>query len=183
MAQFLHPASNGRQDNYGGSIENRSRFVLEVVKSVVEAIGKERVGIRLSPHGVNGGMPGGFDQVNESFTYLAEQLNALNIVYLHLVDHSGMGAPKVPAETIAAIRQAFKNTIILCGDYDRVRAEADLTSALADLIAFGRPFIANPDLVQRLEENAPLTPMDGTKLYTPGPDGYIDYPALAEAVA
>ncbi len=181
LEQFLHPASNERTDHYGGSIENRSRFVLEVTAAVIEAIGKDRVGIRLSPHGVNGGMPGGFDQVDESFTYLAGQLNDLGIAYLHLVDHSGMGAPAVPAELVAKLRKAFTHTLILCGNYDRERAEADLNSGLADLIAFGRPFLSNPDLVERMEAGAPLATPDMTKLYTPGPDGYIDYPALAEA--
>ncbi len=181
LEQFLHPAANERQDQYGGSIENRSRFVLEVTAAAIAAIGKERVGIRLSPHGLGGGMPGAFEQVDESFTYLAEQLNALDIAYLHVVDHSGMGGAKVPETLMHQMRAAFKNTLILCGDYNVARAEADLASGLADLIAFGRPFIANPDLVERLENDAPLAEFDGTKLYTPGPAGYIDYPALAEA--
>ncbi len=180
LEQFLHPAANARTDKYGGNIENRSRFVLEVVESVAQAIGKDRVGIRLSPHGINGDLPA-FDQVEESFTYLAEQLNDLGIVYLHLLDHSGMGAPKVPISTFQKMRAAFKNAIILCGSYDRDRAETALASGLADLIAFGRPFIANPDLVERLESGAPLAEFDGTKLYTSGADGYIDYPVLEEA--
>lgn len=182
LEQFLHPAANARTDKYGGNIENRSRFVLEVATSVAQAIGKDRTAIRLSPHGVNGGLHGTFDQLEESFTYLAEQLNELGILYVHLVDHSGMGAPKVPASTFQKIRGAFKNTIILCGDYDVTRAEAALASGLADLIAFGRPFIANPDLVKRLENGEPLAQFDSTKLYTPGPDGYIDYPVLVESL-
>ena len=183
LEQFLHPAANERTDHYGGSIENRSRFVLEVTAAVAAAIGKDRVGIRLSPHGVGGGMPGAFEEVNESFTYLAEQLGQLDIVYLHLVDHSALGAPPVPVTLIDGMRTAFKNTVILCGGYNLERAEADLNNDRADLIAFGRPFIANPDLVERLENGEPLADMDPTKLYTPGPDGYIDYPAFAETAS
>lgn len=183
LEQFLHPAANQRTDHYGGSQENRSRFVLEVTAAVAGAIGKNRVGIRLSPFGAGGGMPGGFEQAEESFIYLAEQLNTLDILYLHLVDHSSMGAPPVPTSMFAQMRAAFKNTVILCGNYDRDRAEAALASGHADLIAFGRPFLANPDLVERLEEGTPLAQPDPNKFYTPGPEGYIDYPALAEATA
>ena len=181
LEQFLHPSANERQDQYGGSMENRRRFVLEVTAAVAAAIGKERVGIRLSPYGVGGGMPGAFEQVDESFTDLAAQLNALDVAYLHVADHSAMGAPKVPETLLHQMRAAFKNTLILCGNYDATRAEADLASGLADLIAFGRPFIANPDLVERFESGAPLAQPDATKFYTPGAEGYIDYPTLAEA--
>ena len=181
LEQFLHPAANERTDQYGGSMENRSRFVLEVTAAVADAIGKDRVGMRLSPYGAGGGMPGGFEQAEESFTYLAAQLSALDILYLHLVDHSSMGAPAVPANVFAQMRKAFKNTLIRCGNYDLARAEAELAEGRADLIAFGRPFLANPDLVERLESGAPLAQADATKFYTPGPDGYIDYPALVKA--
>ena len=181
LEQFLHPAANERTDEYGGSMENRSRFVLEVTAAVAQAIGKDRLGIRLSPFGAGGGMPGGFEQAEESYTYLAEQLNALDILYLHLVDHSAMGAPPVPAGIFTQIRSAFQNMVILCGNYDRARAEAALSNGEADLIAFGRPFLANPDLVERLADDAPLAQPDFNKFYTPGPEGYIDYPALVEA--
>jgi N-ethylmaleimide reductase len=106
-------------------------------------------------------------------------LSNLGIAYLHLVDHSSMGAPAVPESTKAAIRKAFRGALILCGGYDRARAEADLEAGRADLIAFGRPFIANPDLVERLRTHMALAAPDPTTFYTPGEAGYTDYPALA----
>jgi len=176
LEQFLSPVSNTRTDKYGGSIENRCRFVLEVAAAVVEAIGKEKTGIRLSPYGVASDMPH-YPEIDETYTYLAEELNKLGLVYLHLVDHSAMGAPEVPSEIKGIIRTRFKNALILSGGYDKERAEADIESGRADLIAFGRPFINNPDLAARLKNNWPLSQtliMD--LFYTPGEKGYTDYP-------
>lgn len=176
LEQFLNPGSNLRTDGYGGSIEKRSRFVLEVAKATLSAIGKERVGIRLSPHGVfNDIAP--FAETEEAYAYLAAELNALGLVYLHLVDHSPMGAPAVAPATVEKIRAAFRQTLILSGGYDRARAEADLASGRGDLIAFGRPFIANPDLPARLLAGTPLAAPDMATFYTPGETGYTDYPA------
>ena len=176
LEQFISPVSNIRTDKYGGSIENRCRFVLDVVSSVAEAIGKEKTGIRLSPYGVASDMPF-YPEIDETYTYLAEELNKLGIAYLHIVDHSAMGAPEVPEEIKRIIRTRFKNLIILSGGYDLERAEVDLESGLGDLIAFGRPFINNPDLVVRLENKLPLsTDLKMDLLYTPGENGYTDYP-------
>ncbi len=176
LEQFLSPVSNIRTDKYGGSIENRCRFVLDVVAGVVETIGKEKTAIRLSPYGVAGDMPH-YPEIDETYTYLAEELNKLGIVYLHLVDHSAMGSPEVPAEIKAIIRTRFKNTLILSGGYDKERAEADIESGKADLIAFGRPFINNPDLVERLKNDWPLSQTLKMDLfYTPDEKGYTDYP-------
>ncbi|TGE16097.1 alkene reductase [Hymenobacter elongatus] len=179
LEQFLNPAANQRTDEYGGSIENRSRFVLEVAEAVIGAIGAERVGIRLSPHSVAGDLKP-FDELDAQYLYLAEQLQALNLVYLHLVDHSSMGAPKVPAELVAGIRERFTNTLILSGGYDKQRAEQDLQSGKGDLITFGRPFISNPDLVERMQQDAELVQPNPDLFYTPGPEGYTDYPVLAK---
>jgi N-ethylmaleimide reductase len=176
LEQFLSPISNIRTDKYGGSIENRCRFVLEVVTAVAEIIGKEKTGVRLSPYGVASDMPH-YPEIDKTYTYLAEELNKLGIVYLHLVDHSSMGAPEVPAEIKGIIRTRFKNTLILSGGYDKERAEADIESGKADLIAFGRPFINNPDFVERLKNDWPLSKeLKMDLFYTPGEKGYTDYP-------
>ena len=180
LEQFISPVSNIRTDKYGGSIENRCKFVLEVVTAVAETIGKERTGIRLSPYGVASDMPH-YPEIDETYTYLAEELNKLGIVYLHLVDHAAMGAPEVPQEIKNIIRTRFKNTLILSGGYDLERAEADIESGLGDLVAFGRPFINNPDLVTRLEKNFPLsTELKMDLFYTPGDEGYTDYPVYTK---
>lgn len=176
LEQFLSPISNIRTDKYGGSIENRCRFVLEVVNGVAATIGKEKTAVRLSPYGVANDMPP-YAEINETYTYLSQELNKLGIAYLHLVDHSAIGAPEVPAEIKAIIRTRFKNSLILSGGYDKERAEADIISGKADLIAFGRPFINNPDLVERMKNNLPLSQTLKTDLfYTSDEKGYTDYP-------
>jgi N-ethylmaleimide reductase len=176
LEQFLSPISNIRTDKYGGSIENRCRFVLEVVKAVAETIGKEKTGIRLSPYGVANDMSL-YPEIDKTYTYLAEELNKLGIVYLHLVDHSAIGAPEVPAEIKGIIRTRFKNALILSGGYSKERAEADIESGKADLIAFGRPFINNPDFVERLKNDWPLSQeLKMDLFYTSGEKGYTDYP-------
>lgn len=176
LEQFLSPVSNIRNDSYGQSIENRCRFVLEVVTAVAEAIGKEKTAIRLSPFGVASDMPH-YPEIDATYTYLAEQLNNIGIAYIHLVDHSAMGAPEVPVELKKRIRSIFKNTIILSGGYDLERAEADVMSGLGDLVAFGRPFINNPDLVNRFKNNLPLSQDLKMELfYSADEIGYTDYP-------
>jgi N-ethylmaleimide reductase len=180
LEQFLSPNSNIRTDKYGGSIENRCRFVLEVVKEVSEVIGKKKTGVRLSPYGVASDMPL-YPQIDETYTYLAEELNKLGIVYLHIVDHSAMGAPEVPSEIKIIIRNRFKNTIIHCGSYNRESAEAEIENSQADLIAFGRPFINNPDLVKRMKNHWPLShELNMEQFYTADEKGYTDYPVYNE---
>ncbi len=176
LEQFLSPVSNIRNDNYAGSIENRCRFVLEVIEGAIEAIGKERVGLRLSPYGVASDMPH-YPEIDSTYNYLVEQLNRMEILYIHVVDHSDMGAPQVPVEIKKAIRERFQGTIILSGGYTKERAENELQGGLADLIAFGRPFISNPDLVERFANIWPLSKeLDMSTFYTPGEKGYTDYP-------
>ena len=176
LEQFLSPVSNIRKDNYGGTFENRCRFVLEVVSAVAVAIGKDKTGIRLSPYGVASDMPH-YPEIGTTYNYLSEELSNLDIAYIHLVDHSAMGAPEVPAKLKKQLRIIFKNTIILSGGYDKERAENDLSSGLGDLIAFGRPFINNPDLVDRYINNWPLsTDLKMDLFYTADEKGYTDYP-------
>jgi N-ethylmaleimide reductase len=176
LEQFLSPVSNIRTDIYAGSIENRCRFVLEVVAGVAEAIGKGRTGIRLSPFGVAGNMPH-YTEIDATYKYLAEHLNDIGIAYIHLVDHFSMGAPEVPMDLKKRIRNIFKNSIVLSGGYNLDKAEADLKSGLGDLVAFGRPFINNPDLVERFRNGLPLSKdLYNELFYTPGEKGYTDYP-------
>ena len=176
LEQFLSPVSNIREDYYGGSIENRCRFVLEVVEAVADAIGKEITGIRLSPYGVASDMPH-YPEIDSTYKYLAEQLYDLGIAYIHLVDHSAMGAPLVPMALKKMVRTIFKKTLILSGGYDKERAETDIESGLGDLVAFGRPFINNPDLVERLKNNWPLSEdLKMDLFYSADEKGYTDYP-------
>ena len=177
LEQFIRPNSNVRTDEYGGSIENRARFVLEVVDAAIAAIGKDKVGIRLSPFGVFNDMPD-YPAMASDYTYLAQQLNARGLVYVHLVDHSPMGAPEVPQSIKATIRREFKGCLILSGGYDAERAESDLATQKCDLIAVGRPFLANPDLVARWKTHAAVNAPDFSTFYTPGVKGYTDYPTL-----
>jgi len=176
LEQFMSPVSNIRKDKYGGSIENRCQFVIEVVNSVAKAIGKYKTGIRISPYGVASDMPI-YPEIDPTYKYLCEKLNALDIAYIHQVDHSSMGGPIVPIEIKKMIRNIFKNTVILSGGYSIERAEADLERGLGDLIAFGRPFINNPDLVDRLINDLPLSENLRMDLfYTDSKEGYTDYP-------
>lgn len=176
LEQFLSPISNIRTDSYGGSIENRCRFVIEVVKEVAESIGKEITGIRLSPFGVASDMPH-YPEIQATYDYLSQELNKLDIAYIHLVDHSALGAPAVPVEIKKTIRNNFRNKIILAGGYDKSKAIADLESELGDLISFGRPFINNPDFVERIKNNWPLAKeLHMDLFYSADEKGYTDYP-------
>jgi N-ethylmaleimide reductase len=177
LEQFIRPNSNQRTDNYGGSIENRARFMLEAAEATIAAIGQDKVGIRLSPFGVFNDMPL-YPEMEADYSYLAQKLNAAGLAYIHLVDHSSQGAPIVPDSMKATFRATFKRTLILSGGYDATRAENDLSAGKADLIAFGKPFLANPDLITRWKEDTALNAPDMSTFYTPGPKGYTDYPAL-----
>lgn len=177
LEQFIRPTSNQRTDAYGGSLENRARFVLEVVDAVVKAVGKDKVGIRLSPFGVFNDMPV-YPELADEYAYLAEQLNARGLVYIHLVDHSPMGAPAVPASIKAMFRKTFKGALILSGGYDAVRADKDIADGRCDLVAFGRPFLANPDFIARSKAGAAMNAPDMDSFYTADAKGYTDYPLL-----
>jgi len=172
--QFLNTASNQRNDRWGGNIENRIRFAVEVAKASVAAIGAERVGMRISPHGVfNAQLPDA--EMDAMYLRLIDELNVLGLLYIHVVDHSAMGAPEVSPELKARIRATFKGKYILSGGYDVARADADLDAQRGDLVAFGRPFISNPDLVAKLKSDQELVAPDFSTFYTPGEKGYTDY--------
>jgi N-ethylmaleimide reductase len=174
--QFIRDGANQRTDAYGGSIENRCRFALEVVDACVAEIGAGRVGIRLSPL-----TP--FNDLADSnpqavFGYLVEELNKRGIAFIHFIEGATGGSRDVPGFDYAWARQTFKGTYIANNGYDRQMAMDAIDSGKADAIAFGRLFIANPDLVERLKLNAALNEPNPNTFYTPGPVGYTDYPTL-----
>ena len=178
LEQFLNANVNRRTDGYGGTPEGRNRLVLEVARAAAKEIGAERVGIRLSPYGVFNAT-GGYAGVDQQYTALVQELSALGLMYVHLLDHSALGAPPVPAELKAGLRAAFKGPFILAGGFDKESAQRALAGGQADLIAMGRAFLANPDLVDRMRHGQPLNAPDPSTFYTPGEQGYTDYPALA----
>ena len=176
IEQFIRTTSNQRTDEYG----DPTKFVLEVAKAVSDAIGKEKTGIRLSPYGVFNDMPYDAAAMDPVYSKIFEGLNEIGILYVHLVDHSSGGAPEVPDAIKTTAREKFKNILILSGGYDKARAEADLEAGKGDLIAFGKPFISNPDFVERMEHNYALTPVDFQTLYTPDEKGFTDYPVYSK---
>lgn len=173
--EFLNSVVNTRRDAYGGSVENRCRFLLETVDAVAEAIGAERTGVRLSPNGRFNAMPED-PELEATFITLAEELNRRGIAYLHLNDQTTFGLPAIPADLLPKIRGAFKGPLILCGGYDAARAQAAIDAGLADLVAFGTSYLANPDLPARLEHGWSLNEPDRDSFYGGEEKGYTDYP-------
>jgi N-ethylmaleimide reductase len=174
MEQFLNPNVNKRTDGYGANIAGRNRFVIEVADACIKAIGGNKVGIRISPQGVFNST-GDFAELEPQYLTLTRDLSKMGLVYLHLVDHSAMGAPPVSADLKRKIREAFDGTYIAVGGFTAQTAEKALEAKEADLIAFGRPFISNPDLVEKLKTGAKLVDPDMSTFYTPGEKGYTDY--------
>ena len=181
--QFLRDNTNLREDEYGGSPENRIRFMKEAVQAVIAVAGAERTSIRLSP---NGETQGADDSNPEAvFVPAAKALDELGISFLELREQSPdgtFGASSVP-KLSPQIRKVFTRPLVLNQDYTLEKAQADLDSGIADAIAFGRPFIGNPDLVERLRSGAPLAQDNPRTWYSKGPEGYIDYPAYAGQAA
>jgi N-ethylmaleimide reductase len=172
--QFLNTAANKRNDQWGGSVENRIRFAVAVAKAAAAAIGAEKIGMRISPYGAFNGTAADA-KMDALYLRLVEELNPIGLAYIHVVDHSSMGAPEVSPGLKQKIRANFKGKYILSGGYDTLRANTDLDAQKGDLVAFGRPFISNPDLVSKLQSGAELTPPDMATFYTPGEKGYTDY--------
>ena len=174
LEQFLNPHVNNRGDEYGGGMENRSRFTIEVVQAVADAIGKEKTGIRFSPFSKLGDLAAyDEEETHNTYAYLAQQLDELQIAYLHIA----VNAP-IPEKTFQAIRENFYGTIILANGLTPETGEEALHTGFADLVAFGRSFLSNPDFVERIKTNAALNPVDYNTLYTPGAKGYTDYPVI-----
>lgn len=178
--QFLRDSSNLRTDSYGGSVENRLRLLVQITQAVIDTVGADRTSVRLSPNGEVWGVDD--SDPTTLFTKAAQLLDAMGIAYLELREAGvgdAFGQTDVPRQS-PMIRPHFRRPIVLNDDYDLVRAQADIASGLADAISFGRAFLANPDLVQRLKDQAPLNEARRETFYTQGEEGYIDYPTLAE---
>ncbi len=174
LEQFLSPHTNRREDEYGGSVERRARFVLETARGVASAIGPERVGIRLSPFNTFNDMFL-YDEIEAQYRHIAAELNELKIAYIHIV----LTADPRAREFSKELRRLFSGTVIKNGGFDADTAEQTLSAQEADLVSFGRPFLANPDLVERFRQKAALATPDFSLLYTPGAEGYNDYPPLS----
>lgn len=174
--QFMHPYTNRRTDAYGGSIVARSRFLLEIMEGTVAAIGKERTGIRLSPFVKLNDLPG-YAEEAETHHYIVDALQEMGVLYIHLSDQGPVGRGKIPEAYIRDLRRRYNGLVVLAGGYGAETAEAALQSGLADLIAFGKPYIANPDLTERFRLGIPLAAGDPDTYYQGGDAGYVDYPA------
>jgi N-ethylmaleimide reductase len=177
LDQFAQDGSNVRTDAYGGSVENRARLMLEVTAAVVDEIGAERTGIRISPVSPANGISTSAPQAQ--FDYIVEQLDQLGILYLHVVEGAPGGPRDIAPFDFGSLRRRFKNTYIANNGYNLELATSQLAEGKADLFAFGRPFIANPDLVERLKAAAPLAEFNPATIYGGGAEGYIDYPFMA----
>ena len=156
--------------------KNRCRFNIEVARAVATAIGKGRTAIRLSQYGVANDIPH-YPEIEATYNYLSQELNKPGITYIPVVDHPAMGAPPVAVEIRQLIRKNFKDIIILAGGYDKESAERDIASGLCNLVAFDRPFMNNPDMVESFEKDQPLSKeLHADLFYTADAKGYTDYP-------
>lgn len=182
LDQFLNTGTNKRTDGYGGTVENRARFLLEVVDAVAGVWTKDRVGVRLSPQGVFNGQHD--DDPFALFDYVSKALNDRDLAYLHIARPEAVGDGSVAHseprsdDMLALIRKNYKNPLILAGGYDLAEANDHIAHGKADLVAFGRAFIANPDLPERLRRGAPLNEPDRATFYGGGAAGYTDYPVV-----
>jgi N-ethylmaleimide reductase len=180
LDQFAKDGTNKRTDAYGGSIENRARLMLEVSKVVTAEAGSERTGIRISPvtpaNDVSDSNP------QPLFDYIVDHLNALKLVYIHVIEGATGGPRDIAPFDYGSLRKRFKGAYVANNGYDFELATKVLAADAADLIAFGKPFLANPDLVERLKRGAPLNAPDKATFYGGGAKGYTDYPALSEAL-
>lgn len=178
LDQFLRDGTNRREDRYGGSVEHRARLLLEAVRAVVGVWGANRVGVRISPENP-------FNDIRDShpqatFNHVASELSHVGIAYLHVLQGTMEPVEGMPAVDYAQLRERFHGTYMANCGFDRKRAIDSVAGGAADLIAFGRPFISNPDLPRRLERDLPLAAWDETTFYAGEDRGYIDYPALPD---
>lgn len=183
--QFLQDNSNHRADEYGGSIENRTRFLLEVVEALTSVWGVGRVGVRIGPSGTWNDMAD--SSPDALFGYVADQLNRFDLAYLHVIEPRVVGnvvlqdgQPPIGAERL---RPIFRGKLIAAGGFEPATAEAIVRSGAADAVAFGRHFVSNPDLPRRIQEHRALAPYNRETFFTFAPEGYIDYPALPSSLA
>ncbi|MBI5110808.1 MAG: alkene reductase [Rhodovulum sp.] len=177
--QFLRDTSNRRTDRYGGSRENRIRFAVEVAEAVAREIGADRTGIRLSPYITQRNMAD--EGIVDTILMAARAFDRIGLAYIHLAEADWDDAPEVPVRFRHDLRAAYSGRIVVAGKYTRARGEAILSAGLADLVAFGRPFIANPDLPRRFAEGLPLSAFEGATLFGGDAHGYTSYPAWPAA--
>ena len=177
--QFIRDGSNHRTDAYGGSVQNRLRFLLEVTEAVAQVVPVDRIGVRLSPTNPYNDMLDGDPAA--TFTQAAKALNRFGLAYLHVVDSVARDPAQAQHRVAPRMRAVFEGPLILNGGYDAVTGAAALDAGEADLIAYGRNFLANPDLVERFRRGAPLNRPDSSTFYTEGPKGYTDYASLDNA--
>lgn len=176
LEQFLNAQVNTRDDRYGGAdATSRCRLTLDVLDACGGRIGAARVGVRISPNGRFNGMPED-PEMMPTYLHLATELERRGIAYLHVNDQRTFGLPALPETVTTALREAFSGPMILCGGYDHARATAAVEQGTADLIGFGMPYIANPDLVARLQHGWPLAEVRQATIYGGGSEGYTDYP-------
>ncbi len=178
LDQFRCSFLNTRSDEYGGSLENRYRLLLEVIDAVASVYEPARIAVRQSPYGVANDMQPDPEPLT-TYPYLARELARRHIGFLHIYDQSESWIHDASHPLMAALRSVYDGAIIACGGFTRERSEALLARGHADLIAFGKPYIANPDLALRLQRGAPLNAQDGATFYAGGATGYTDYPALS----
>ena len=176
--EFLRRSSNHRTDQYGGSQDNRIRFLVEVAEAVAKEIGADRTGIRLSPYITQRNMAD--DEIIEVILKAAKALDRIGLVYIHLSEADWDDAPQVPEQFRHDLRAVYSGKIIVAGKYTKERATTILNAGLADLVAFGRPFIGNPDLPRRLAKDLPLAQFDGATLFGGTIEGYSSYPEWKE---
>jgi N-ethylmaleimide reductase len=178
IEQFLNPHINHRTDEYGGSIENRSRFLLEAIDASIANIGADKVAIRLTPFGGLHEMPH-YPELEATYNYLAKELSHRNIAYIHIMDQKSRGSYALPDGYLARFRKAYDGILILAGGMDKEKSNQYIAEGLIDLAGFGEPFIANPDLADRLQNDWPLSEPDRNLHYGGGTHGYTDYPVYA----
>jgi len=175
--QFLRDGTNKRDDIYGGNLENRCRFLCEILNGVIIAIGSDKVGVRLSPSGTFNDMSD--SNPSKHFSYLCQKLNNFNLAYVHIIDAlEGDIRHGANVVELSVLREAYEGVLITNGGYTQERADETISSAKADAVTFGELFIANPDLPERFSKKSALNKADPTTYYTQGEKGYTDYPSL-----
>lgn len=182
IEQFLNPFVNNRDDIYGGSVENRSRFLLEAVDAVIAAVGADKTAIRLTPYGGLHELPH-YDELEATYAYLGKELSKRGIVYIHLMDQKSRGSFAIPEGFLQRFRSWYDGVIILAGGMDKQKSEQYLADGIIDLAGFGEPFIANPDLVSRLKNDWPLREPERNLHYGGAERGYTDYLPYQQEVA
>lgn len=180
IEQFLNPYINNRSDEYGGTLENRCRFLLETIDACIDAIGADKVAIRLTPYGGLHELPH-YDEIEKTYQYLAKNLSERKIAYIHLMDQKSRGSFALPDGFLERFRNWYNGIIILAGGMTREKSESLINQGLIDIAAFGEDFIANPDLVERLQNRWPFTPPKRELHYGLTMEGYIDWKTYSEA--